>query len=288
MSRTTSQCIHAPPRPGIPGAVPALACEVPSVPNYKSGTQPFTLSLDGPFTKSAPTLETMTEPQEPQTPRMLATDQNRNQVVDELSAAVSRGQLTLQEFEERSKKAWEARYLENLLPLISDVTLNPQTVVGMPSTDAVPYSTHTPAPSHSPTAQDAVASVRRRITGTPGGSEVSFAIFGGAVRKGDWIVPPSHTSIAIFGGNSIDLRQALWENDHIEISAYALMGGIDIIIPEGARVICDGFGVFGGFDQNVDKKVSFQPSRLPQDAPTVRVKGLALFGGVNVVTKTQE
>ncbi|WP_053544128.1 DUF1707 SHOCT-like domain-containing protein [Corynebacterium deserti] len=228
----------------------------------------------------------MAAPQENDPIKKLATDQNRNQVVDELSAAVSRGQLTLEEFEERSTQAWNARHLDTLISLIADVNDNPHHLLGQafPGAYNLPTAHHFPAPEVFD-AQSAVARVRRQITGNPTGSKLSFSLLGGASRKGNWLVPQSHTSIAIMGGSELDLRDALLESNHIEISAFCVMGGMEIIVPEGVRVICDGVGVMGGFEQTIDKKATIQPGMLPDDAPVVRVQGIAFMGGVSVITK---
>ncbi|ANE03200.1 DUF1707 SHOCT-like domain-containing protein [Corynebacterium crudilactis] len=229
----------------------------------------------------------MTGPNEREPIKKLATDLNRNQVVDELSAAVSRGQLTLQEFEERSAKAWNARHVDALIELISDVHDNPQSLLGQhfPGATLTPTATHFPA---NPTISDAVSLIRQRITGNPHGSKISISIMGASARKGDWLVPNTHTSIAVMGGNQIDLRDAFFESDHIEINAYTLMGGIEIIVPEGVVVICDGIGIFGGFEQSVDKAVTLPPTRLPNNAPTVHIQGIAFMGGVSVTTKLRD
>lgn len=219
--------------------------------------------------------------------RKLATDGNRNQTVDELSAAVARGQLTLAEFEERSGQAWRARHVDELTALISDVHDDPAQLLGQTFPGArplpVPFPQHPPAPA--PDARTAVALVRNRITGSPDGSEMSLSFMGGAERKGGWLCPNTHTSMTFWGGNTLDLREAMLQSDHIQINAYAVMGGIEIIVPEGVRVICDGVGVMGGFDQSVDKGVTVRPSTLPADAPVVRVTGLAFMGGVSVIVR---
>lgn len=222
--------------------------------------------------------------------RMLATDGNRNQTVDELSAAVSRGQLTLAEFEERSGRAWRARYVDELHALISDVHDDPAQLLGRssPGTPPLPVPHGQYSPAAAPDPRNAVALVRSRITGTPGGSELSLSFMGGAERKGDWLCPDTHTTLTFWGGNRIDLREALLQSDHIRINAYAVMGGIEIIVPEGVRVVCEGIGIMGAFDQSVDKEVQIRPTTLPAEAPVVRVGGVAFMGGISVVVKPRD
>ncbi|WP_197088412.1 DUF1707 SHOCT-like domain-containing protein [Corynebacterium occultum] len=235
-------------------------------------------------------------PLEPAKPiRKLASDADRQRVCDELSAAMSRGQIDFTEFDERSAKAWATRYREDLVPLVADVHDAPEQIAGLPPSGPVaetpvPFNQHSPIPFAAPgggalTPRQAVDRVRSRITGDTNGSEFSFSMMGGAVRKGDWLVPRRHNTFTVMGGNDIDLREARFEGGETEIQAYALMGGINIIVPEGVRVICDGFALMGGFDSSVDKRCTIRPESLPPDAPVVRVTGLALMGGIEVITK---
>ncbi|GAB3592319.1 hypothetical protein CFAEC_02080 [Corynebacterium faecale] len=213
-------------------------------------------------------------------PRRRASDDNRSATVEELSAALSRGQLTLAEFDERSSLAWSARYVDELRPLLADVTDSPSALPAH-------LDPHRPAPHHDPTSQ-AVARVSSQISGHQGGSPLSMSVMGGAERAGNWLCPSNHTSITVMGGNLVDLREASFESGSITIKAFALMGGIEVIVPEGVRVICDGFGLMGGFGSTVDKKATVPPSSLPRDAPVVKISGLAVMGGVSVVTKPRE
>lgn len=236
--------------------------------------------------------------QEP--PRKLAADDDRRRVTDELSAAVGRGQLQFDEFEQRTAQAWASRYRDELIPLIADIHDSPDAVVGVAATPPQPMDTSrpvsfaghevNPASAAGPpaNARAAVEQVRSRITGQKDGSELSFSMMGGASRKGDWLVASTHTSITVMGGNGVDLREARFESGEIRIYAFAVMGGIDIIVPEGVRVVSDGIGIMGGFDTSVHKHATVRPSELPADAPVVRVSGLAIMGGVTVVTKPRK
>ncbi|MGP6174856.1 DUF1707 SHOCT-like domain-containing protein [Corynebacterium sp. A21] len=238
-------------------------------------------------------------PVEPSQPiRKLASDEDRQRVTNELSAALGRGQLDFAEFDERSTAAWACRYRDELIPLVADVHDDPQVLAGLKPpkpaypTAAIPapFEGHSPAGSPSPvrgllSPRQAVDLVRSRITGESTGSGLSASVMGGAVRNGDWLVPRIHTTITVMGGNDIDLREARFESGEIEIRAFALMGGIGITVPEGVRVICDGFALMGGFDAAIDKKATIRPADLPPDAPVVRVTGFALMGGIGVITK---
>lgn len=230
-------------------------------------------------------------------PRKLAADDDRRRVTDELSAALGRGQLQFDEFEQRSAKAWACRYRDELLPLVADINDSPEAVAGLAANVPTPRAPNQPMPfagqggNSAPlpaTVRTAVDRVRSRITGQQDGSELSLSLMGGAVRNGDWLVADTHTSITVMGGNELDLREARFESGEIRIYAFAVMGGVVIVVPEGVRVVCDGIGVMGGFGSEMDKKATIRPSELPTDAPVVRVSGLALMGGVSVITKPRD
>jgi hypothetical protein len=58
-----------------------------------------------------------------------------------------------------------------------------------------------------------------------------------------------------------------------------MWGGVDVIVPPGMNVECHGVGILGGFDQTGEGQ--------PRDptAPTLRVTGVALMGGVEVTVR---
>ena len=65
-------------------------------------------------------------------------------------------------------------------------------------------------------------------------------------------------------------------------NAVAIMGGIDIIVPDDVRVIDDGIGIMGGFGIEDHPSCTVPVAQLPADAPVIRVRGLALMGGVGI------
>ena len=101
---------------------------------------------------------------------------------------------------------------------------------------------------------------------------------GGTSRKGLWEVGPTHTAFAVMGGVDIDLRQARFTSGETVIRAYAIWSGIDIYVNAHTRVIVDGIGIMGAFDQARDKVAP----ELGPDSPLVRVTGFALMAGITV------
>jgi hypothetical protein len=88
-------------------------------------------------------------------------------------------------------------------------------------------------------------------------------------------VPRKINAVAVMGGVEIDLREAVLQPGVTEIECFALMGGIEIRVPPSVRVETDGIAIMGGFEDHV-----LLPATSDQNAPTVRVTGVAIMGAV--------
>lgn len=87
-----------------------------------------------------------------------------------------------------------------------------------------------------------------------------------------------HASLtALFGGVTLDLREALPDPAGATITATVAFGGIHVLVPHGWRVALSGTPVFGGMNDKTE-----QAGELAPDAPLLQVNGLALFGGIEV------
>jgi hypothetical protein len=102
-----------------------------------------------------------------------------------------------------------------------------------------------------------------------------IAIFGGVTRTGRWRVRKKIQAFALFGGMDLDLRDAVFEAPVVEIAGFWCFGGLDMKVPEGIDVRDQTAGIFGGTDvRDIGDPVP--------GAPTLVIKGVALFGGVSV------
>jgi hypothetical protein len=81
----------------------------------------------------------------------------------------------------------------------------------------------------------------------------------------------------VFGGVTLDLRQARPAPAGASVTATAFFGGIDIIVPRGWRVTLRGTPILGG----VNNKTELAPAP-PDGAPALLVDALAVLGGVEV------
>lgn len=182
-------------------------------------------------------------------PDVLASDGEREHVAAVLRDAAGEGRLTVEDLTARLEQAYSARTRGELARLTQD----------LPATPAVPAQT-LPAPA------------KRR-------SRWVVAVMSGASRKGRWRPGERCTAVAIMGGCELDLRQAEITGPTVTITAVSIMGGIDIIVPEGVEVNVGGLAIMGGKDVKV-ADVPVQPG-----GPTINVRAFALMGGVSVKTK---
>lgn len=192
----------------------------------------------------------------------------REQVIEQLSTGYSRDLLSETEFEERLETATGADTHSDLRALIVDLPL-----AGSPNPPAVQGATPPEPVADRSTFPINTGEVRKEST--------VIAIFSGSDRKGLWDPPKTLNVVAMFGGSDIDLRDAHFPPGGMTINAVAMFGGVDIIVPEGINVEVSGAGIFGAFDEGKRKT---RPRPIP-GAPTIKIEGVAIFGGVDIKYK---
>ncbi len=198
---------------------------------------------------------------------MRASDADRERVADVLRQAASDGRLSLTELDERIEALYAAKTYADFEPVVRD----------LPGDVPLPPVTRPPAVRPAPSPAPVTSG---RIGGRPV-SRSAKVVFSGLQRRGEWVVPSRFHVKAVFGGADLDLREASLESDEVEIDIRAVFGGVNIVVPDDVRVLVDGTGVFGAF--NDDASHRRQPGA---GAPVVRVTGKAVFGGVNVQRKS--
>lgn len=213
-------------------------------------------------------------------PRIRASDEDRNKVAAALSEAFSQGRLDYTELDERTRQVWATRYRDELLTPLQDLLPDPAEVL----TGQLPA----PRPDATPAPENHSVPAVRQVTGEQDGDRISLSIMGGTEKQGDWLCAPAHVSFALMGGNELDLRHARLGSRDTTVTAVAVMGGIDIIVPEDMRVISDGVGIMGAFGFETDKDVALRPEDLPPEAPVIRIRGLALMGAVTIIRKRRD
>lgn len=192
-------------------------------------------------------------------PEMRASDAERERVAERLRDAVAEGRLDMEEFEQRLEAAYTARTHGELEPLVSDL----------------PAGTAAAAP-----ALATGSGVWAQRVGGPATSKIAFAFWGGFGRKGTWTVARRFTSFTMMGGGELDLREARFEDRETVIRCFAIMGGVQIVVPPGLNVEVGGIGFMGGFGEHGSVESAPDPT-----APRVKITGFALMGGVGVERK---
>jgi hypothetical protein len=194
-------------------------------------------------------------------PALVALSRRRAEVIDQLSEQFSRDALALEEFEERLDAAHQARTLIELDHLVTDL---------VPAGQTAPTTAPESAAATQATALEVHARDKKNMV----------AILGGVDRKGDWRPARANRVLAFMGGVDLDFREVQLPPGVTELKIAAIMGGIDIIVPPGLAVECEGFAILGGFDELDRAPVAPDPEQ-----PLLRVTGFALMGGVDIHTR---
>jgi hypothetical protein len=177
------------------------------------------------------------------TPAIRASDAEREAAVARLRTAAGEGRLALDELAERLDRALAAVTRDELEGLTRDLPAEQQP-------DALP-----------------AAKSRRWVVG----------IMGGGTLKGRWRIASECTVVNVMGGSDLDLTGAVVEGPETEIRVFSLMGGSNIVVPDGVHVELSGFAFMGGNDLRLGKRPP-----PPAGAPVVRVRAWSIMGGTDV------
>lgn len=209
----------------------------------------------------------MSEPQSdlPEPRQLRASNSDRERVAKVLHDAMADGRLTIDELEERLDAVYAAKTFGELEPVVRDLPVELTDITPAPR----PVQRTSPAvlPTHA---------VSHRIGGQPT-SRTAIAIMSGVERTGNWVVPATFNAFAMMGGIEIDLTDATFEAEETVIQASAIMGGIEIYVPEDVIVRVSGTGFMGAFESRVRDQ-----QQGPPGTPVIRVTGFALMAGIEV------
>ena len=190
----------------------------------------------------------------PHDPSMMrVSDADRQRVADVLRDAAGDGRLDLDELDERLGLTWQAKTYADLVPITIDLQA------------AGPVAPPVPAR-------------RTPAVGPAVGHASSVAIMGDCKRRGVWQVPERHSAFALMGSVTVDLREAQLSGPETHINASAIMGDVKVVVPAHVHVVVDGTPIMGDYGQARDRV----PAELGPGSPTVRVRGVALMGSVQV------
>jgi len=181
----------------------------------------------------------------------------RQKVIEHLKDAYTRDYLEDSDFEHRLEIATNTNDRSILRELVDDL----------------PDAAEERAPAEAKTTFQIGGGVK------PEGTIVS--VFSGVTRKGEWH-PPRHLKIvSALGGVDLDFTRAVIPAGGVEIDVFCIMGGIDLRVPEGINVDAHPVTFMGGTDTH-----GF--GYYGKDAPTLKVRGLIVMGGLDVKPPRKE
>lgn len=189
-------------------------------------------------------------------PPLRASDRDREQIASVLQQAMSEGRISVGELETRLDSVYAAKTLGELEPITRDLPGH-----ALSLTKSVRVAVH----------------AERGLWMSAGGASKGniVGILSGVERKGIWTTPGHINAVAIMGGLILDFTGAQLTAMETVINVTAIMGGVEITVPDGLTVVVEGVGIMGSFDDRA--RQNYGPG-----SPVLRVKGVAIMGGVEV------
>jgi hypothetical protein len=185
-------------------------------------------------------------------------DHTRQATIDALCDHFAQDAISVEDFEARVDVAHRAQTVDELRDLLRDLPSGNLPAVA--DSRRPPIRSTTPVPGRHPKE-----------------SGYAVAVMGGTKRVGEWSPARVNHAVAVMGGAQLDFREAALPAGVTELKVYAVMGGVEIIVPPGLAVESHGLGIMGAFDHVDDDLHRREPG-----APALRVSGVALMGGVEI------
>ncbi|WP_329379800.1 DUF1707 domain-containing protein [Streptomyces sp. NBC_01351] len=181
-----------------------------------------------------------------------ASDADRDRIAQTLGDALAEGRLNSEEHSERLDSLYELKTVGELEGLVRDL---PAPGAGHPSPA---YGASAPA----------------------GYTDNVVAVCSASARKGRWR-PGAHTrAVSVMGDISIDLTEAVFEQQVTEINVTCVLGNVEVVVPENVTLRGYGSGVLGNFEVRGESRGETDPQ-----APVVIVRGFALLGNIEARPK---
>lgn len=190
-------------------------------------------------------------------------DAERRAVDERLQRAHAEGRLTLEEYEERSARAWAARIRADLAGLTDDLPAEGTTVL---HTSGAAQSGTTPP-------RGRAAEVTGELARRAGGAFGTLLLLAAALWGGSQIVT-ADDGVVVFGSRTLAVAEG---QDRVEMGV--LFGNVTVVVPDDARVTVNGWKVFGSTECDLACA-----GTGPREV-TVDVTGA--FGSTDVLTRTE-
>lgn len=186
----------------------------------------------------------------------------KSRAVDLLAESFAQDKLTMEDFERRVALVHQAESMAELEGAVGDLPAGGASGAGPPTLPQAPK----PLPP---------ARVRE--------SDRAVAVFGEAKRSGRWMPARRTRVVSVFGSAVLDLREATLVPGEYTLTAWTVLGSVDVIVPPGVVVECAGSAILGNFEQLDEGPVDV--ALAPTGATVVRVEGMAVLGSVEVVVR---
>ena len=162
--------------------------------------------------------------------------------------------LTVEDFEQRLDQLYAARTSAELDAVMRELArLRPNDVPAA-------------RPTYAPPAEQSVAPSHGDLV----------AILGSTQRTGHWVAPGYLDVQVVLGEAMIDLRDAVLLSGRCEITIFAALGGVKLLVPPGIVVDDDVSSIMGEVRNDATDDGRFAPG------PRVRISGTALMAEVGV------
>lgn len=187
--------------------------------------------------------------------RLRAGDTDRDAVLEVLHAAFAAGRLTPTDLADRQEAALSARFIDELPELVEDVPEGASLARGWGGVAPAPAASWSSAPAQAfdGTWTSTILS-GRRIDLAPGSSLRNFAFM---------------------GGDDVYLRDALGPGVVLTVDLPCIMGGHNLHVPAGVRVVEETQGIMGG--NTVRRNAQGDGSN-----GTLVIRGMLVMGGHTV------
>lgn len=191
------------------------------------------------------------DPCMPEPDHTLAGDADREATLALLREATVDGRLTVDELAERAAGTHAARTHAELHAVTAD--LRPSAAVRMTG----------PVPPPRPAVRG-------------GGPEVHRTRFSLRRHTGRRALAASSRFEVTLGNVHLDLRDVVLPGPEVDIEVHAVLGWVQVIVPEGIEVRMLGDGAL------FNREVHLRPTPVPPGAPTVRLRVSGVLGSVSV------
>lgn len=179
-----------------------------------------------------------------------ASDADRDRIAQILADALAEGRLTAEEHAERLDSLYAVKTVGELDVLVRDLP--------------APGAGHTSAPP---------AYAAR--TAAAGYTETVVAVCSSSARKGRWRPGAFTRAVSVMGDITIDLTQAVFEQQVTEINVTCVLGNVEVLVPENVTLRGYGSGVLGNFEVRGEGRGATDPQ-----APVVIIRGFSLLGNI--------